>query len=161
MRTKSSKSGKKVRYSDLDIHESKNVLFSSEQFMFQIDKFFAKELDVVIQPIDDEYKMYLEIEMKHAIELEQTINELDDFFLNPTEEDKDANQKVRDKEAQEVLEQPTKENDIFKESIRKSINDYEKILQEKKFNSGKEHKEVEKLVENLKNQLNTYEKKEQ
>ncbi len=29
--------------------------------------------------------------MKQAIELEQTINELDDFFLNPTEEDKDVN----------------------------------------------------------------------
>ena len=42
--------------------------------------------------------------MKQAIELEQTINELDDFFLNPTEEDKDANRQDRDKEAHEVLE---------------------------------------------------------
>ena len=100
--------------------------------------------------------------MKQAIELEQTINELDDFFLNPTEEDKDANRQDRDKEAHEVLEnQPNKFNDIFKESIRKSINDYQKILEEKKFNSENEHKGMEKLVDNLKNQLTTYEKKEQ
>ena len=58
----------------------------------------------MIQPTDDEYKKYLEIEMKQAIELEQTINELDYFFLNPTEEDKDANRQDRDKEAHEVLE---------------------------------------------------------
>ena len=46
-------------------------------------------MDIVIQPIDDEYTRYLEHEMKQAIELEQTINELDDFFLNPTEKDKE------------------------------------------------------------------------
>lgn len=43
----------------------------------------------MIQATDDEYKGYLENEMKSAIELEQTINELDDFFLNPTEPDND------------------------------------------------------------------------
>ncbi len=64
--------------------------------MFHIDKFFSKEVNVVIQPIDDEYTKYLENEMKANMELEQTINELDDYFLNATEPENNQNTQERD-----------------------------------------------------------------
>lgn len=49
--------------------------------MHHIDKFFSKNMNVVIHPIDDEYEKYLKKQEEEKKELQKTIEELDDFFF--------------------------------------------------------------------------------
>lgn len=55
--------------------------------MFQIDKFFSKELNVVIHCMDDEYEMFLLSQEKVEEAFQKELDDLDDFFLAKTEPD--------------------------------------------------------------------------
>lgn len=50
--------------------------------MYHIDKFFAKELSVVLHAIDDEYEKFLASQQKNHEDFQREINDLDDYFLN-------------------------------------------------------------------------------
>jgi len=41
-----------------------DLAFSKDFFMYHIDKFFSKELSVVLHAIDDEYDRYLDTQKK-------------------------------------------------------------------------------------------------
>lgn len=58
------------------------MLFSRDFFMYHIDKFFKKELSVVLQPLDDEYAKFLASQKKEQDDFEREIEDLDDYFLN-------------------------------------------------------------------------------
>lgn len=80
---------KSVRFFDevLQTAKESKAGFAPDFIMLMIDKFFNVELNVVIQPLDNEFQEFLEQEKKESMELEQTINELDDFFFKATELD--------------------------------------------------------------------------
>lgn len=71
--------------------------------MHHIDKFFSKNMNAVIHPIDDEYERYLKKQEEEKKDLQRTIDELDDFFFQATEPDKQQDPRDRDQEADEVL----------------------------------------------------------
>ena len=56
--------------------------FTKDFFMYQIDKFFSKELSVVLRANDDEYDKYLAKQAKEDEDFQRQINDLDDYFLN-------------------------------------------------------------------------------
>ena len=58
------------------------LLFSRDFFIYHIDKFFKKELSVVLQPLDDEYSKFLASQKKEQDDFERHIEDLDDYFLN-------------------------------------------------------------------------------
>jgi hypothetical protein len=58
-----------------------DLAFSKDFFVYHIDKFFSKELDVVLQSIDDEYDKYLKQTSKAEDEFQRQMEDLDDYFL--------------------------------------------------------------------------------
>lgn len=67
-------------------------MFSRDFFMYHIDKFFSKELSVVLHPIDDEYAKFLALEKKDQDDFEREIEDLDEYFLN--DQDQNPNHKA-------------------------------------------------------------------
>ncbi|CDW91270.1 UNKNOWN [Stylonychia lemnae] len=130
--------------------------FKPDFFMFNIDKFFSKELNCVIQPTDDEYQNYLLDQEREKKELDQAINELDDFFFQLTEPDVNQNLDKRDQEADQMIQQQDSDHDFLSQQLQKNIKDYENILKMKQYKSDKERIEIIKLVDTLKQQLGNY-----
>jgi hypothetical protein len=77
---------------------SQKMTFTKAFFMYHIDKFFSKEMSVVLHPIDDEYDKFLASQKKKDDDLQREIEDLDDYFLN----EKDAK-----RSPPEVSPQPT------------------------------------------------------
>lgn len=50
--------------------------------MYHIDKFFSKELSVVLYCLDDEYDRYLQKQKKDEDDFQRQIEDLDDYFLS-------------------------------------------------------------------------------
>lgn len=73
----------KVQFLEDGIKKAKQTSrgFSASFFMHHIDKFFSRNMNVVIHPIDDEYEQYLKKQEEDKKELQKTIEELDDFFF--------------------------------------------------------------------------------
>jgi hypothetical protein len=58
------------------------LTFTKAFFMYHIDKFFSKELNVVLHAIDDEYDKFLAGQKKQQDDFQREIEDLDDYFLN-------------------------------------------------------------------------------
>lgn len=61
---------------------SKKMTFTKAFFMYHIDKFFSKEMSVVLHAIDDEYEKFLATQKKKEDDHKREIDDLDDYFLN-------------------------------------------------------------------------------
>jgi len=77
---------------------SQRMTFTKAFFMYHIDKFFSKEMSVVLHAIDDEYDKFLASQKKKDDDLQREIEDLDDYFLN----EKDAQ-----RSPPEISPQPT------------------------------------------------------
>ena len=77
---------------------SQRMTFTKAFFMYHIDKFFSKEMSVVLHAIDDEYDKFLATQKKKDDDLQREIEDLDDYFLN----EKDAQ-----RSPPEISPQPT------------------------------------------------------
>ena len=97
--------------------------------MYHIDKFFKKELSVVLQPLDDEYAKFLASQKKEQDDFEREIEDLDEYFLNDNDMQKPA-------QNQPNIKSPTSNidnNNTVKKHLEKTIKDFEGTLQENKF----------------------------
>jgi hypothetical protein len=131
--------------------KQQNRGFTADFFMLHIDKFFSKNMNVVIHPIDDEYERYLKKQEEDKKELQKTIEQLDDFFFQATEPDKNQDPRERDREADELLKrQSTKEGvDLFRQQL-------EEIVRNKQYKSEQELRQINKLLETLRAQVQSH-----
>lgn len=137
------------------------MTFTIEQFMFNIDKFFSKDPNVVLKEIDNEFVFYIAQQLELDKELVNTAQELDDFFFEPTEPDKDQEADKRDKEANELIEGIDKtDSNPFKVNLQKTIINLQEMIAGGIYKTVKEHSEGEKLLRTLVIQLNNIDKGE-
>jgi len=101
-------------------------MFSREFFMYHIDKFFSKELSVVLHPIDDEYAKFLATQKKEQDDFEREIEDLDEYFLN----DQDHNPNHMDEPKLNQVNSPkTNQTDnMVKKHLEKTIKEFEGTL---------------------------------
>ena len=76
--------------------------FTKELFLYQVDKFFGKDSTIILQCTDDEYDMFLAKEKQDQDEFQQTLQQMDQFFLTVSEPDRD--QPVEERDAQVAME---------------------------------------------------------
>jgi hypothetical protein len=92
--------------------------------MYHIDKFFKKELSVVLQPLDDEYAKFLASQKKEQDDFEREIEDLDEYFLNDNEMHKPVQNEPKIKSPTNNIDN----NNTVKKHLEKTIKDFEGTL---------------------------------
>lgn len=134
--------------------------FTPEFFLYYIDKFFAKELNIVLYSLDDEYDRHIREMQKTEDEFQKQMNELDDFFLE--EEPENQEKPITDEKTQESpVNQSIDSENVVRRHLEKTIQEFEQTLSENKFNTPEDKYELEHLVSTLKVKLNHLNKKGQ
>jgi hypothetical protein len=105
--------GKKVQFIDSFIKsaEQNGVGFTSDYFIYIIDKFFSASSNYVCLETDGEYRKFLEQEKRELEAVEKAGDELDDYFFLPTDEEKEEVEGVMQDDAN--LTPPVDEKEKF------------------------------------------------
>jgi hypothetical protein len=114
-----------------------DLSFTSDFFMYHIDKFFSFELNVVLTATDDEYARYQAQNKQADDEFQRQIEDLDDYFLNDSP-------RVQGEEA-------------LQQQLERTVKDYERSLTENR--SPAEKQELEAVIKTLKSKINDLERK--
>jgi hypothetical protein len=141
------------------------MTFTKAFFMYHIDKFFSKEMSVVLHAIDDEYDKFLATQKKKDDDLQREIEDLDDYFLNekdaqrspPEISPQPTGRKLRDQEQAQPHHEddmpPQHQPSVAQLHLQKTIKEFESSLQENKFSSQEEQSEMQKILDSLRTKL--------